>query len=386
MRKRMFCFLMIVFPLMSWAGKQSGTRAGYENHTQDFVTDTINGFYYLDYFNCDMFVDKMAFNIISKEDRTVELTQLWAAEMYGDRWIYRMDTMRIPETVTWHDTVYTVKAIGPSAFCYSEIKHLEIPQTVTEIKRNAFTLIEELEELVIPESVTTIGDFAFAGTQMVDRTLFPKRIVFPQELDSLGIGLFYARTGDYIPLPDNISVIPSYTYGYGGLSSIPELSENIETISEGAFCYNDFEEISLPENLKVIGEHAFYNCRKLKTVTIPASVISIGAGAFGGDLDDKADCVLDTMRMLSVIPPLNNSRIDRTVLIVPDGTKEQYQQAWNITSTILEESEVTAIRPTMTDQNNPRYYSINGQRMNLPKKGISIIRRSDGTTRKEIVR
>ena len=65
MKNIIVCFLLSGFPLMAGAW------------TQDQVTDTLpNKFYYLDYFNCDMFVDHIAYKIISKEDRTVELTNL----------------------------------------------------------------------------------------------------------------------------------------------------------------------------------------------------------------------------------------------------------------------------------------------------------------------
>lgn len=80
--------LMTILPFIAGAETVTMTRAGYPDHTQDFVTDILpNGFYYLDYFNCDMFVDRLAYKIVSKEDRTVELTSLRAAEMWGDRWM-----------------------------------------------------------------------------------------------------------------------------------------------------------------------------------------------------------------------------------------------------------------------------------------------------------
>ena len=399
MEKLVFSLIVSLIPLLTNAADKSGTRAGESNQTQDFVTDTLpNGFYYLDYFNCDMFVDKLAFKIISPEERTVELTNLRAAEMYGDRWIYRMDTMRIPKTIIWQDIVYTVKAIGPWAFCYSEIKHLEIPPTVTEIKEHAFSFIEELEELVIPNSVTKIGDYAFGGNVLHDRTLFPKKIVFPDSVTSWGENLFYSRRGDYIPLPDYVTKIPPLAYYDCGLEESPRLSENVDTISFAAFGDNPFETIELPENLKVIEKSAFSYCGNLKSVTIPASVVSIAEKSFYTDA--MPVCSLDTLRLLSTTPPecgINWEGVNwkgeyeintNTVIVVPDGTKGLYQVAWKLSLTpVYEESENTAINEIRSnDSTKTVYYSLDGRRLKSPQKGINIIRQSDGTTKKVIVK
>lgn len=392
--KKLLFIILFMLPLLAWGGKKSKTRS-VEIQTQDFVTDSIYGMSCLNYFNCDMFVDRMAFKIISKEERTVELTNLFLHEIYDDCWIYKMDTMRIPETVTWHDTVYTVKAIGPWAFKYSEIKHMEIPSTVTEIKNNAFTQIRELEELVIPSSVTTIGDYAFAATLMLERSDCPRRIVLPETISSIGMGLFYGREGDYIPLPGNPTVIPASTYGHCDLSEWPNLSDDIEEIGEGAFLSNDFKSIRLPEHLKIIGPYAFYNCRQVRQVTIPASVEYIGDYAFGGEQYGLTPCDLDTLRLLSEIPPICDItwetfqfKMTNTVIVVPNGSKELYQTAWKLSFTpVYEESEVTAIKDTKTDGIIEKaYYSLYGRRLTSPQKGINIIRRSDGMTKKMIVK
>lgn len=386
--KRFSLLVMSLFALMASAE---------EVKTQDFVTDTLdNGISCLEYFGCDMFVDRMAFNIISKEDQMVELTNLKPAEMIGDRWIYQMDTMRIPQTVTWRDTVYTVKAIGSWAFTYSEIKHLEIPSTVTEIKEHAFSFIEDLEELIIPENVTTIGNYAFAGNFRQDRSEFPKKITFPETVESWGEGLFYSRKGDYIPLPNYLAAIPSSAYAYGGLTEWPDLSLNVEVISVGAFLGNDFEAIHLPEHLKVIGDYAFYNCNRLKKVTIPESVTLIGENAFGGENDGKSSpCQLEMLRFLSQMPPeckieweASNAQNAKTIIVVPDGTKEVYRNAWHLTSTtIIEESEQTAIDGVEDNAHRELgRYALDGRHLMRPEKGINIIRLGKHTIRKKLTK
>ena len=60
------------------------------------------------------------------------------------------------------------------------------------------------------------------------------------------------------------------------------LPDSLETIGTGAFGYNKFEEIVIPDNVKTIEDGGFEYCSKLKTITLPASLVSIGASAFAG--------------------------------------------------------------------------------------------------------
>ena len=85
-----------------------------------------------------------------------------------------------------------------------------------------------------------------------------------------------------------------------GITEVPEeafstcrlrgliLPDSLETIGIGAFGYNRFEEIVIPDNVKTIEDGGFEYCSRLKTITLPASLVSIGASAF-------ASTVLETV-------------------------------------------------------------------------------------------
>ena len=361
---------------------------------QTTVTETIHGFPYLEWFHCDFFDGNLAYNIISKEDRTVEVTNLHTSETGVDNWIYVADTIRIPETVEYNDTVYTVRAIGWGAFSGSYVHHVVIPSTVTDIGLKAFNYVYGMGELLIPSSVKTIGDYAFAG-QAETGKYCPAKVIFADDtkVDSWGEYVFAHRRGKESPaLPDYLTVVPYGIYCDNGMTEWPELSDDIEVISASAFCENDFESISLSKNLKEIGDKAFYNCKKLKSVTIPVGVTSFGDKVFGSS---STQCFLDTLRLLPTTPPVCHARWEEgpyryteTIIVVPNGTKELYKAAWNLSVTsIFEESEVTAIKDIKTDGIiGEAYYSLDGRRLKSPQKGINIIRRSDGTTKKRIVK
>ena len=60
------------------------------------------------------------------------------------------------------------------------------------------------------------------------------------------------------------------------------LPNSLETIGIGAFEFNRFEEIVIPDNVKTIEDGGFMDCSALTTITLPASLTSIGASAFAG--------------------------------------------------------------------------------------------------------
>lgn len=66
------------------------------------------------------------------------------------------------------------------------------------------------------------------------------------------------------------------------------LPDSLEAIGISAFQNNGFEEIVIPDNVKSIEKGSFWGCSNLKTITLPASLVSIGASAF-------ASTVLETV-------------------------------------------------------------------------------------------
>ena len=91
--------------------------------------------------------------------------------------------------------------------------------------------------------------------------------------------------------------------------------------------------------------YVFRNCSELTSVTIPKSVTAIGATLFG----------------------------------------TEQKSGWKEFAKISEGTTNIDGIPTTTSAPEG-YYSLNGRRLTAPTKGINIIRQSDGTTRKVIVK
>lgn len=45
-------------------------------------------------------------------------------------------------------------------------------------------------------------------------------------------------------------------------------------------CGNFLEELTLPDSLQVVGSCAFYNCRKLRLLTVGSSSLTVGSDVF----------------------------------------------------------------------------------------------------------
>ena len=106
----------------------------------------------------DFEVDGIYYNILSEEEKTVEVTS--GATRYTG-------SIVIPATVTKPGTsgvLYSVTNIGYGAFssCTS-LTSIEIPNSVTIIGNSAFHNCSSLTSIEFPNSVTTIEEGAFCG-------------------------------------------------------------------------------------------------------------------------------------------------------------------------------------------------------------------------------
>ncbi|MDE5882062.1 MAG: leucine-rich repeat domain-containing protein, partial [Muribaculaceae bacterium] len=130
------------------------------------------------------------------------------------------------------DTEYTLVRLSYYAFCKSYLKSITIPNSVTEIRSEAFSNCSNLTSVIIGNSVTLIGKEAFYECS---------------GMTSVTIGNSVTQIGE------------SAFYGCSGLISI-----------------------TIPNSVTEIGSDAFYGCSGLISITIPNSVTEIGSDAFYG--------------------------------------------------------------------------------------------------------
>ena len=170
-----------------------------------------------------------------------------------------------------------------------------------------------------------------------------------------------------------------------GKLSVLDLSE--AKIVKGGDCYlnNGYDYTSND----VIGSRAFLGCSVLTSLTLPADITSIGDEAFQG-----CSGLTSIYVYAEKVPKIDSNAFKgvdakKCTLYVPMGTRYDYcaSDFGDYFENIVE-FEATGIdkTTTSTDVEEVVRYSVNGQRLSAPTKGLNIVKYSDGSVKKVAVR
>ena len=171
----------------------------------------------------------------------------------------------IPETVIIDDVDYPVRVIGDYVFKgHNEIFSVTLPTAIHHIGVCAFDHCSNLKEIVLPDSLEYIGDFAFSYCNQLTE------IVLPNSVRYLGRGAFSGDSRlKQATVGDGITEIPYHAfYNCMALSRV-YLGDNVQSIGDQAFfmCYK-MDSLYLSQSLSSIGVNAFAVCQQLKHVFI----------------------------------------------------------------------------------------------------------------------
>ncbi len=330
-------------------------------------------------------VGGICYNIISTTEKTCEVT-------YRDtNYNSYSGNVVIPETVTYNGTMYKVIAIGIRAFyeC-SDLTQVTIPNSVVEIDDQAFYNCSSLTgTLTIPNGVTEIGNYAFYRCSGLTGEL-----IIPNGVTEIGSYSFYncrGLTGELI-IPNGVTEIDEYAFYYcTGLTGTLTIGNSVTSIGSYAFWFcRGLTQVTIGEGVTSIDSYAFYYCSGLTSITIPENVTKIGERAF-------YNCTgLKSIYTLNPEPPtcsgsLVFDNVDKSscTLYVPIGSKEKYATAdqWQDFLNIVE-MDMTPVSNITADSNAEAvgYYTTDGKQMPTPQRGVNIIRYSDGTAKKVLVK
>lgn len=176
----------------------------------------------------------------------------------------------IPEKVKVDGKVYTVKAVGEDegwrsknilgikakdAKETSKYKSITLPDTIEEIKDNAFEGVfyrNEVGNIVFPDSLKKIGERAFRDNKF-------KKLTIPDNVETVGEAAF-----------ENSEALEEVTF-QGAQTEI-----GVVTFKNS----NKLKKVTLPKELKVIGGGVFTDCSSLNQIDIPKTVTIIYSKAF----------------------------------------------------------------------------------------------------------
>ena len=158
--------------------------------------------------------------------------------------------------------------------CINPLFDVTIPEGVTTIGRSAFSM--STFDVELPDSVETIEDQAFSDYM---GEVYDKVLELPQNLKTIGESAFEHNTLTDIIWNANLESVDQFAFAHNRFVNIT-LPAGVE-LGHGSFYYNDYlETAEFEAGTEIIPEFMFYECPKLKSVTIPEGVTEIEMYAF----------------------------------------------------------------------------------------------------------
>ncbi|WP_321375898.1 leucine-rich repeat domain-containing protein [uncultured Draconibacterium sp.] len=238
-----------------------------------------------------------------------------------------------------------VKVIGGEAFFENNLSEVSFPNSLETIHLNAFRT-NQISEIVLPERLKYIGANAFNGNQ-IDNVTIPDSVTY------IGGGAFYGNNLSSLILPDAKKQGSVFMYWLGGEQNTRYMANTevnkigqsyTATFVSARYTLTlddvDFDELTgeiksyktryeiyivIPPSFNVngtdvavtsIGEFAFSGDR-LRSIVIPATVTSIGMGAFN---NNSITMVNDQPSNGIIYARNSDGSEDRTTIISYGGT------------------------------------------------------------------
>lgn len=169
-----------------------------------------------------------------------------------------------------------ITTIGGSAFAYTAVESITLPETLVTIQAEAF-YHSALQSITIPASVQFIGREAFAETpltvldfagnsalKVIEQSAF-------EDTKSLGA----------VTLPASLTTMGRAAFKNSGITVL-NFAENIALteIADEAFAYTNITVLALPDGITDIGDGAFRATAALESVTFGTGELMIRSNAF----------------------------------------------------------------------------------------------------------
>jgi hypothetical protein len=196
----------------------------------------------------------------------------------------------------------TVTLIGRSAFAYSGIHSISIPESVSTISTHAFNYCKNLQSVVLSECVVTINSYAFQGCNALTDIYIPSSVTtigeyvfekctmlteinIPASITSVGQSAFSGCTALQTVYIDDLdkwiriqfaseTSNPMYYASQLLLNNQPitgdiVIPDDITKLYDRVFKGTDITSIVIPNTVTLIGKSIFEGCENITTLTVP---------------------------------------------------------------------------------------------------------------------
>ena len=205
-------------------------------------------------------------------------------------------------------------------------------------------------------------------------------IVIPSNVTSLGLCAFQNCIGlTNLTLSSNITEIGGSAF------------EGCSGLKEVKFCINEDLETYLTKGHPYIGVNCginyYLNDKEVTSIVIPSNVTSLGDYAFER-CTTLQSVFVSWPTPISAGKAFNKVDVSKCILYVPQGTESDYflVDVWGDFGNIIEYNPTGIDKvTTSTEAKELSRYSVNGQRLSAPAKGLNIVKYSDGSVKKVAV-
>ena len=220
----------------------------------------------------------------------------------------------------------------------------------------------------------TIGSYTFYECRNL------KSLKLPSGVTEIGSSAFSGCTGlTSLSLPSSITEIDSYAFK--GCTGLKDVSFYIN---------GDFETYLTKDHPCIevgCGIKYYLNDEEITSIVVPSSVTILGMYAFQR-CSNLLSVYVSWPTPISAYKTFSETNLGKCTLYVPQGTEQDYWLAnvWGDFGKIVE-FDATGIDKVTTsnDAKELSRYSVNGQRLSAPAKGLNIVKYSDGSVKKVVV-
>ena len=274
--------------------------------------------------------------------------------------------------------------VGESMFEGCNFTSLAISESTTKIVDKALYGCQ-LESFILPAATKELNSNSFIGMAtlkefVVDSDnpnyLSLNGVLFTKDGKSLLL-YPYAKPEERYSTPETTTSIGEHAFG-GSHLKIVIINEGLKEIGTMAFNnLSSLEGISLPSTLETIGHRAFYGCNNLLDITCKAyypPTLKYDSYSYYGQ-------------------PYNNfsdKTYENAVLLVPEkngGYKSR--SGWKLFNNVIESDDWMSGIQAISGSDNAeiiKSYDLNGRVVTSSYHGVSILKMSNGTTKKVFVK
>ncbi len=221
-------------------------------------------------------------------------------EIIGDYCFYSCESLA---SIDLPDTINSFSTGGNFAYCTS-LKELILPAALTSLPDGALTGCYSLENIVMQEGIESIGNGAIQGRN--DMTLALQSITIPASVKSISNYAFRYQTAVKSVIFAQGSQLETLGYNcFSEMSSLKSISLPASLVSmdkENFYGCTSLETVEMAGNLSALPYRTFTGCENLRSVTLPEGLKQIGEDVFVG-IDSTWNGMDACVKLESIVIP-----------------------------------------------------------------------------------